>query len=70
MLLDHQLYNMFPWLGPWIKNWRRLMKNLQLDVNDTSGVVEGLRRTLDPENPRGLVDSFLVRQQTVEVCSI
>ncbi|XP_057202472.1 cytochrome P450 2K1-like isoform X2 [Triplophysa rosa] len=61
-----QLYNMFPWFGPWIQNWRLLMKNLELDIKEITDTVEGLRQTLDPEDLRGLVDSFLVRQQTVK----
>ncbi|ROK28241.1 Cytochrome P450 2K1 [Anabarilius grahami] len=61
-----QLYNMFPFLGPWLKNWRQLMKNLELDIKDISELVSSLRQTLNPQDLRGLVDSFLIRKQTAE----
>ncbi|KAK9978499.1 hypothetical protein ABG768_020248 [Culter alburnus] len=60
------LYNMFPFLGPWLKNWRLLMKNLELDIKEISELVSSLRQTLNPQDLRGLVDSFLIRKQTAE----
>ncbi|XP_051744222.1 cytochrome P450 2K1-like [Ctenopharyngodon idella] len=65
-----QLYNMFPFLGPWLKNWRLLMKNLELDIKEVSELVNSLRQTLNPQDLRGVVDSFLIRKQTAEVLSI
>ncbi|XP_073713849.1 cytochrome P450 2K1-like [Misgurnus anguillicaudatus] len=61
-----QLCNMLPWLGPWIKNWRTLMKNLELDIKEISDLVESSRQTLNPQNLRGFVDSFLLHRQTLE----
>ncbi|KAI2666857.1 Cytochrome P450 2K1 [Labeo rohita] len=61
-----QLYNMFPFLGPWLKNWRLLMKHLALDIKEISELVSGLRETLNPQDLRGFVDSFLVRMQNAE----
>ncbi|KAK7168283.1 hypothetical protein R3I94_002362 [Phoxinus phoxinus] len=61
-----QLYNMFPFLGPWLKNWRQLMKNLELDIKEISELVSSLRQSLNPQDLRGIVDSFLIRKQTAE----
>ncbi|RXN24170.1 cytochrome P450 2K1-like protein [Labeo rohita] len=57
---------MFPFLGPWLKNWRLLMKHLALDIKEISELVSGLRETLNPQDLRGFVDSFLVRMQNAE----
>ncbi|NP_001005963.2 cytochrome P450 2K16 [Danio rerio] len=61
-----QLYNMFPFLGPLLKNWRQLMKNLHLDIEEISELVNGLHQTLNHQDLRGFVDSFLVRKQYAE----
>lgn len=46
------------------------MKNLELDIKEISELVSSLRQTLNPQDLRGLVDSFLIRKQTAEVLSI
>ncbi|XP_043090082.1 cytochrome P450 2K1 [Puntigrus tetrazona] len=61
-----QLYNMFPFLGPCLKNWRLLMKNLALDIKEVSELVSSSRQTLNLQDLRGFVDSFLVRMQNAE----
>ncbi|XP_073693222.1 cytochrome P450 2K16 [Garra rufa] len=61
-----QLYNMFPFLGPWLKNLRLLMKHLALDIKEVSELVNSLRETLNPQDLRGFVDSFLLRMQNAE----
>ncbi|KAJ7989879.1 hypothetical protein DPEC_G00309050 [Dallia pectoralis] len=61
-----QVYNMFPWLGPWLKNWRRIMKNVAVNKNEVMDLARGLGETLNPQMCRGFVDSFLVRKQTQE----
>ncbi|KAK6312317.1 hypothetical protein J4Q44_G00179810 [Coregonus suidteri] len=61
-----QMYNMFPWLGPWIKNLTSL-KEIVVDMKMEVGkLVRGLKETLNPQMCRGFVDSFLVRKQTLE----
>ncbi|CDR00170.1 unnamed protein product [Oncorhynchus mykiss] len=62
-----QMYNMFPWLGPWINNLTRLKKNVADLKMEVIELVRGLKETLNPHMCRGFVDSFLVRKQTLEV---
>eukprot|EP00063_Salmo_salar_P083303 XP_014058138.1 PREDICTED: cytochrome P450 2K3-like [Salmo salar] len=61
-----QMYNMFPWLGPWINNLTRLKKNIADMKMEVTELVRGLKETLNPQMCRGFVDSFLVRKQTLE----
>eukprot|EP00063_Salmo_salar_P083302 XP_014058137.1 PREDICTED: cytochrome P450 2K1-like [Salmo salar] len=61
-----QMYNMFPWLGPWINNLTRLKKNIADMKMEVTDLVRGLKETLNPQMCRGFVDSFLVRKQTLE----
>ncbi|KAI4887982.1 hypothetical protein NFI96_015680 [Prochilodus magdalenae] len=63
-----QLYNMFPWLGLCLKNWKLLMKSLEQDLKQVKKLVSGLQETLNPQDCRGLVDCFLVRKQNAEKC--
>uniref|UniRef100_A0A674DJ80 unspecific monooxygenase n=1 Tax=Salmo trutta TaxID=8032 RepID=A0A674DJ80_SALTR len=61
-----QLYNMFPWLGPWLKSRKLLLKNIENNMKEMGELVRGLKETLNPQMCRGFVDSFLVRKQTLE----
>ncbi|XP_014049738.1 cytochrome P450 2K1 isoform X1 [Salmo salar] len=61
-----QLYNMFPWLGPWLKSRKLLLKNIENNMKEMGELVRGLKETLNPQMCRGFVDSFLVRKQTME----
>uniref|UniRef100_A0A8C1SBS9 Cytochrome P450, family 2, subfamily K, polypeptide16 n=1 Tax=Cyprinus carpio TaxID=7962 RepID=A0A8C1SBS9_CYPCA len=61
-----QLYNMFPFLGPWLKNLKLIMNNLALDIKEISELVSSLHQTLNSQDLRGFVDSFLVRMQNAE----
>ncbi|XP_038842364.1 cytochrome P450 2K1-like [Salvelinus namaycush] len=61
-----QLYNMFPWLGPWLKSRKLLLKNIENNKKEMGELVRGLKETLNPQMCRGFVDSFLVRKQTLE----
>ncbi|CDQ94385.1 unnamed protein product [Oncorhynchus mykiss] len=61
-----QLYNMFPWLGPWLKSKKLLLKNIENNKKEMEELVRGLKETLNPQMCRGFVDSFLVRKQTLE----
>ncbi|XP_031670137.1 cytochrome P450 2K1-like isoform X1 [Oncorhynchus kisutch] len=61
-----QVYNMFPWLGPWINDLTRLKKNIADMKMKVTELVRGLKETLNPHMCRGFVDSFLVPKQTLE----
>ncbi|XP_031669594.1 cytochrome P450 2K1-like [Oncorhynchus kisutch] len=60
------MYNMFPWLGPWINNLTRLKKNVADLKMEVTELARGLKETLNPHMCRGFVDSFLVRKKTLE----
>lgn len=62
-----QLYNMFPWLKPWVKNLKLMLKNQQIQVEEMKRIIRDLQETLNPQDPRGFIDSFLVRKQIAEV---
>ncbi|XP_063045933.1 cytochrome P450 2K1-like [Engraulis encrasicolus] len=61
-----QLYNMFPRLKPWVKNLQQMLKNNEVHVEEMKRIIRGLQETLNPQEPRGFVDSFLVRKQDAE----
>ncbi|KAJ8283590.1 hypothetical protein COCON_G00024400 [Conger conger] len=61
------VYNMFPWLR-WccsrlLVNRTQILKNIKSIIGEIKRLVQGLKDTLDPQDLRGFVDSFLVRQQ-------
>uniref|UniRef100_A0A8P4KLN9 Cytochrome P450 2K1 n=1 Tax=Dicentrarchus labrax TaxID=13489 RepID=A0A8P4KLN9_DICLA len=60
------IYNMFPWLGPFLKNWKHLMKNVERNIEDTKHIIADLKKTLNPEMCRCFVDAFLTRKQNLE----
>ncbi|XP_042559174.1 cytochrome P450 2K3-like [Clupea harengus] len=59
-----QVYNLFPSIGPWVKNRRRLVQNSRENMAEMKSLIAGLRTSLDPSDCRGFVDSFLVRGQS------
>ncbi|KAJ8017131.1 hypothetical protein DPEC_G00014570 [Dallia pectoralis] len=61
-----QLYNMFPWLGPFLKSRSDVIKFADVNVKEIRELVRGLKETLNPQMCRGFIDSFLVRMQTLE----
>ncbi|KTG27119.1 hypothetical protein cypCar_00047763 [Cyprinus carpio] len=65
-----QLYNMFPWLRRFVKNRKRIMNNVREAFKQSEKLVNALQKTLNPQNPRGIVDSFLMRQQKDEGTSV
>ncbi|XP_058627581.1 cytochrome P450 2K6-like [Onychostoma macrolepis] len=58
-----QLYNMFPWLRCFVKNQKRIINNFREAFKQSEELVAGLQKTLSPQNPRGITDSFLILQQ-------
>ncbi|KAF5896962.1 cytochrome P450 2K1-like, partial [Clarias magur] len=61
-----QMYNMFPWIGCWLKNWRLIMENCKTNVQQIKKLLDNLEGTLNVEDTRGLVDSFLIRKKNAE----
>ncbi|XP_023265794.1 cytochrome P450 2K1-like [Seriola lalandi dorsalis] len=64
------IYNIFPWLGPCLKNWRYLMKNVEDGIVDAKRIIADLKETLNPETCRCFVDAFLTRKQSLEESGI
>ncbi|XP_073692397.1 cytochrome P450 2K1-like [Garra rufa] len=60
------LYNIFPWLGPIIKNVRILENNIAQSRQQMTKLFDGLLETLNSHDRRGFVDSFLIRKQSEE----
>ncbi|XP_028979791.2 cytochrome P450 2K1 isoform X2 [Esox lucius] len=61
-----QLYNIFPWLGPFLKSKKRLQEKYNDNKKEIWELVTGLKKTLSPQMCRGFIDSFLVQKQTME----
>ncbi|XP_047656599.1 cytochrome P450 2K1-like, partial [Tachysurus fulvidraco] len=61
-----QIYNMFPWFGCWLKDWKLIMKNRKQNLKQIKELVTNLEETLNLEETRGLVDSFLIRKNNAE----
>uniref|UniRef100_A0A671SKQ3 Cytochrome P450 2K1-like n=1 Tax=Sinocyclocheilus anshuiensis TaxID=1608454 RepID=A0A671SKQ3_9TELE len=61
-----QLYNMFPWIRPFMANQERIVNNVKETVRQSEEIINGLKKTLNPLDPRGIADCFLIRQQKDE----
>lgn len=61
-----QVYNMFPWLGQWIKSKGQMMKIVHQNIEEVKDLARGLKDTLNHQMCRGFVDSFLARKQKLE----
>ncbi|NP_956806.1 cytochrome P450 2K18 [Danio rerio] len=60
------LYNMFPWLGPFLKNKRIVVRNIIQSRVQMTKLITALLETLNPNDPRGFVDSFLIHKLSDE----
>ncbi|XP_037544923.1 cytochrome P450 2K1-like [Nematolebias whitei] len=60
------IYNIFPWLGPFLKNWRDLMKIIEDGKMNTRKIIAGLKETLNPDACRCFVDAFLIHKKHLE----
>ncbi|KAK7168282.1 hypothetical protein R3I94_002361 [Phoxinus phoxinus] len=60
------LYNIFPWLGPFLNSKRISVRNMLKNRADMTRLITELLETLNPHDRRGLVDSFLIRKQSEE----
>ncbi|XP_030262941.1 cytochrome P450 2K1-like [Sparus aurata] len=63
-------YNLFPWLGPFIKNRTCMMKNSAKNKEEIKSITAALKETLNLEMCRGFVDAFLIRMQNLEESKI
>ncbi|XP_030646570.1 cytochrome P450 2K1 [Chanos chanos] len=61
-----QLFNMFPWIGPFIMNWWKIWRNAKANRKQITELINGLKNTLNLEERRCFVDCFLIRQQSEE----
>ncbi|XP_037834548.1 cytochrome P450 2K1 [Kryptolebias marmoratus] len=57
------IYNLCPWLGPFLKNWRDMMKNIEANKAHLRKLISDLKETLDPEICRCFVDAFLIQKK-------
>ncbi|XP_059204279.1 cytochrome P450 2K1-like [Centropristis striata] len=64
------LYNVFPWLGPCLKNWRNLMKCLEVNKQEIRSVIVSMKEALTPEICTCFVNSFLTRKLNLEESGI
>ncbi|XP_070779251.1 cytochrome P450 2K1-like [Enoplosus armatus] len=64
------MYNLFPWLGPFLKNRRNVMKNMERNKEDTNSIIADLKETLNPDMCRCFVDAFLTRKLNLEASEI
>ncbi|KAK9961643.1 hypothetical protein ABG768_007057 [Culter alburnus] len=60
------LYNIFPWVGPFLNSRRILVRNIFKNKAEFMKLINGLLETLNPQDRRGFVDSFLIRKQSDE----
>lgn len=58
---------MFPWLGYWLKDWKLIRNNHEHNLKQITELLGNLEKTLNLEETRGLVDSFLIRKKKAEV---
>ncbi|KAM3597173.1 uncharacterized protein V6R79_000810 [Siganus canaliculatus] len=61
-----QIYNVLPWLGPLLNNWRLLIKNVETSKVDLRRIIVELKETLNPEMCRCFVDAYLARKINTE----
>ncbi|KAK9978497.1 hypothetical protein ABG768_020246 [Culter alburnus] len=60
------LYNIFPWLGPLLSCKRIVLRNILKNKAEIMKLINELLETLNPQDRRGFVDSFLIRKQSDE----
>ncbi|XP_048846355.1 cytochrome P450 2K1-like isoform X2 [Brienomyrus brachyistius] len=60
------IYDMFPWLGWWLKDRKVLMEGFKFTLTQIKQMIGKLRETLNLEERRGFVDSFLIHQQKIK----
>uniref|UniRef100_A0A3Q1K2Y8 Uncharacterized protein n=2 Tax=Anabas testudineus TaxID=64144 RepID=A0A3Q1K2Y8_ANATE len=61
-----QIYNLFPWIGKWVENRRKIQKIIDALRIQNLELFQCLKETLNPQMCRGFVDSFMIQQQHLE----
>ncbi|XP_029984081.1 cytochrome P450 2K1-like [Sphaeramia orbicularis] len=61
-----QMYNLFPWMGKWIKDREEYYRMANLIEDQNLGLIKRLEETLNPQMCRGFIDAFMVRQKHLE----
>ncbi|XP_039980217.1 LOW QUALITY PROTEIN: cytochrome P450 2K1-like [Xiphias gladius] len=64
------LYNIFPWLGPCLKNRRDLLRLVEANKMEARTKIAQLNETLNPEMCRCFIDAFLTRKQNLKESGI
>ncbi|NP_001073172.1 cytochrome P450 2K19 isoform X1 [Danio rerio] len=59
-------HEMFPWVGPFLKSKRIIVENIIQSRAQMTKLITALLETLNPNDPRGFVDSFLTRKLSDE----
>ncbi|KAJ8398778.1 hypothetical protein AAFF_G00419750 [Aldrovandia affinis] len=57
-----QIYNAFPWLARRMQAWSAVVKNVEMNKDRMKRLIRDLQDTLNTQERRGFVDSFLIRQ--------
>lgn len=65
-----QVYNMFPWIGPLVKNQKLFQRLFSANKKQNLHLFAGAKKMLNPQMCRSFVDAFLVRQQSLEVTTL
>ncbi|XP_063045973.1 cytochrome P450 2K1-like [Engraulis encrasicolus] len=61
-----QLHSMFPWMKALLTTIPHVIKNVRDNLRDIDSCVNNVRETLNPQDSRCFVDSFLINQQNKE----
>nr|XP_033505294.1 cytochrome P450 2K4-like isoform X2 [Epinephelus lanceolatus] len=65
-----QVYNVFPWFFKWIANRKEFHQMNVFNRKQNLEIFSSLKKTLNPQMCRGLVDAFLVRKQNLKESGI
>ncbi|KAM3603642.1 uncharacterized protein V6R79_026351 [Siganus canaliculatus] len=61
-----QMYNLFPWFFRWTSDRKEFHRLGEAVRRQSLKLISHLKKTLNPEECRGLVDAFLIRKQRLE----
>lgn len=67
IFLYFQVYNLYPRFFRWLRNRKEFHRLFDLNIKQHSELFRRLKKTLDPQKPRGLVDAFFIHKQNLEV---
>lgn len=61
------MYNLFPWLLKWISSRKEFHRLSASSQQKNLEILTQLKETLNPQRCRGLIDTFMVHMQSLEV---